>query len=281
MKKLLLIIIIFLFVFFVGCKKDEEPQEKEDEEIIKTAEPVIATHEYDLDNDEVNPYIVIKGLPSDDAIDYSIIAFLNFPKNFNGKVLTKRYYNYLQCDYYTDNDLTTYYHTFDHADDDGGHLSNAFNFCPRYHTSNLLTKVCMELRYEYELDAIHQDKTVKFEENILRFEDIKISEIIEDNDICDIIVKKNDEEDFYRYKISIKLDEINNGHYDIQTWLEVDDKIIPFIGYYHYRTLNGDINSVSDEKISIDRTVSSVYYMLRFYDSNGNITEYYYQKRLD
>ena len=71
------------------------------------------------------------------------------------------------------------------------------------------------------------------------------------------------------------------GHYDIQTWIKCGDRIVPFIGYYHYRAVNGNITSVSDEKINVDENVNTIYYMVRFYDSNGNITDTYYQKRID
>ena len=70
-------------------------------------------------------------------------------------------------------------------------------------------------------------------------------------------------------------DENKEGHYDIQTWILCDDEVIPFIGYYHYRAMNGDISTVSDEKISIDRNVNVVYYMVRFYDCEGNISDFF------
>ena len=276
--------IVFLLLGLVACKeKTEEPEPVIDEDKIVTPEKLECSHSYDVLNDEVNPYLVIKGLPYDsDTIDYSIIVFLNFPKNFKNNVLTKRFYNYLQCDYYAGEEMTTYYHIFDHSDDDGGHLSNAIKFVPRYNTSKEVTKICFDLKYEYELDGVHLDKEVKFEENILCFDNSKFIDIIEnDNYHFDIIITKKENEDYNRYKLVIDLDDNNSGHYDIQTWLLIDGKVIPFIGYYHYRTINDDITSVSDEKINVDRNVSSVYYMVRFYDDNGSVTDIYYQQRLD
>ena len=238
--------------------------------------------------DEVNPYIVVKGLPgSNNTINYSIIVFLNYLKKYQDNVLTRRYYNYMQLDYYTNNDSTVYYHNFIHNEEDGGHYSNAFNVAPRYNTSELLTNVSLNLKYEYELEE-KVEKEIKFSENILAFDENKFSDIItkavdEDNRYhFDIIVTKNEDEDYYRYKVVINLDDNNlSGHYDIQTWVKCNERLIPFIGYYHYRAINGNVNSVSDEKIEANEKVSEIYYMVRFYDGDGNITETCYQKKVD
>ena len=284
----LLIIVLFLSFFF-SCKEKEDEKEKENEDTkYYTPELIDAIHQVDVDNDEVSPYIVIKGLPYDEeTIDYSIIVFLNFPKNYQGDVLTKRYYNYLQCDYYTSNESTIYYHNFDHLPDDGGHLSNAFNIAPRYNTKDYLTKISFNLKYEYELEN-KIEKEIIFNENIFSFDESKFSDIIskaveeENRYSFDVIITKNEDEDFNRYKLIINLDSENvTGHYDIQTWIECGERIIPFVGYYHYRVGNGDIMSVSDEKVNVNENVSAIYYMVRFYDSNGNITDTYYQKRID
>lgn len=281
MKKIIILFIMFFLLGLVSCKEKEEEKPIEDEDKVVTPDAITASHVYDVDSDELNPYIVVKGLPSDNGnIDFSLIIFLNFPKNYQDKVLTARYYNYLQCDYYTDNESTIYYHNFDHSDDDGGHLSNAIKFVPRYNTSDVISKVVTSIKYEFDLDGEKQDKEMKFEENILCFNEDDFKDAINDEAKASLVITKRDDEDYKRYKLNISLDE-NSGHYDIQTWLEIDGKIIPFIGYYHYLAKNGNINSVSDEKINIDRTVSSVYYMIRFYDSNGNVTDTYYQKRLD
>lgn len=287
MKKCLNLILIICVFFLLGCKEKEAPIEEKEEEY-QTKELINASHVYDLDSDEVNPYIVVKGLPGEDNnIIYSVIIFLNFPMNYNGSVLTKRYYNYLQCDYYTENEETTYYHTFLHSDDDGAHLSNAFNIAPRYVTKDKLTKIFLNLQYEYELDS-KQEKEIKFCENILSFDESNFSDIIsqaveeEKKYSFDVLITKNEEEDFNRYKLIINLDKENaTGHYDIQTWVKCNDKIIPFLGYYHYRVMNGNIQTVSDEKISIEENVNMIYYMVRYYDSNGNITNIYYQKKVD
>ena len=288
MKKILIIFLAFLLVFMVSCKKDEnnENNEEENEENkeIEEVSLIDATHNYLVDKDEVNPYFVVKGLPSDNGfIDYTLIVFLNFPRNYQDKVLEKRYYNYIQCDYYTNDENTSYVHHFDHGEDDGGHLSNAIKIAPRYHIDTPLLKLSCLLQYEYEMDKTRKEGEIKFLEDILVFDETKYSEDMEvDNYSFDVIITKKDDEDYNRYKLIIDLDDENiNGHYDIQTWILCDDEVIPFIGYYHYRAINGDINTVSDEKISIDRNVNVVYYMVRFYDSEGNVSDFYYQKRIN
>lgn len=280
MKKYLIIILLMFTFFLFGCKEDKPVEE---DKPIETKELIDASHEYNVDNDEVNPYLVVKGmLDGNEKIDYSLIIFLNFPRKYQDKVLEKRFYNYLQCEYYAKDDITTYFHEFDHLEDDGGHLSNAIKFAPRYNTNNLLDKIRCLLKYEYSLNNEKIEKEIKFEENMLLFDETKFSEEENDNYHFDLIINKNEEEDFNRYKFNIDLDDNNtSGHYDIQIWIKCDGKIIPFLGYYHYRTINGDISTVSDEKISIDRNVDVVYYMVRFYDYLGNQTDIYYQKRID
>lgn len=288
MKKILIIFLAFLLVFMVSCKKDEKPIDQEDDDEgnkeIEEVVPIEATHSYLVDSDEVNPYFVVKGIPSDNGfIDYTVIIFLNFPRNYQDKVLEKRYYNYIQCDYSTNDEKTSYVHHFDHADDDGGHLSNAIKIAPRYHIDTPLLKLACNLRYEYEVDKTRKESEIKFEEDILVFDETKYSDDMEvENYNFDVVITKKDDEDYNRYKLVIDLDDENKeGHYDIQTWILCDDEVIPFIGYYHYRAMNGDISTVSDEKISIDRNVNVVYYMVRFYDSEGNISDFYYQKRIN
>ena len=266
MKKYLILVLSILVIFLISCK-EEEPIEED--KPFETKELIETNHQYDVDNDEVNPYLVVKGMPADDAkIDYSLIIFLNFPRKYQDNILEQRYYNYLQCDYYAGSDVTTYYHTFDHSDDDGGHLSNAIKFVPRYNTNEVLNKISCLLKYEYALKGEKKDKEIKFEENMLSFDETKFSENIEnDNYHFDVIINKNEDEDYNRYKFNIDLDDNNvTGHYDIQIWIKCDGEIIPFLGYYHYRAINGDISTVSDEKISIDRNVDVVYYMVRFFD---------------
>ena len=281
MKKYLTIILLVFIVFYAGCK-EEKPVEED--KPFETKELIEASHEINVDSDEVNPYLVVKGMPADNGkIDYSLIIYLNFPRKYQDKVLEQRFYNYLQCDYYAGNEVTTYFHEFDHGDDDGGHLSNAIKFVPRYNTNEVLNKVRCILKYEYSLNNEINNKEIKFEENILSFDETKFSDEIEnDNYHFEMIINKNEEEDFNRYKFNIDLDDNNiTGHYDIQIWIKCDGEIIPFLGYYHYRAINGDISTVSDEKISIDRNVDVVYYMVRFFDYSGKETDIYYQKRID
>lgn len=282
MKKILITLLFVMVIFLVGCKKDE-PKEEDKGDDYYTPEALAGSHSVNTSNDELNPYIVVKGLPDKDGfINYSVIVFLNFPMRYHDNVLTKRYYNYMQCDYKAKEETTIYYHNFLHSDDDGAHLSNAFKVAPRYLTKDLLTEVLLLIKYEYEVDSKHQEKELLFKETMLEYDESKYQDIVDTNSNFDVVVVKNEDEDYNRYKLIIGLDEnIKEGHYDIQTWIECDSGVIPFVGYYHYNAINGSINSVSDEKVDVSNNVSVIYYMVRYYDIMGNITDTYYLKRLN
>ena len=282
MRKIINFVFVLLFLFVLcGCKKDDTTtinEEKEDEPYY-TPLKIVAEHSTSTIDDEVNPYIVLRSKPEGEFINYQVIVFLNFPMNYKGSVLTKRYYNYLQCDYGTKEENTTYYHNFDHSDDDGAHLSNAIKLASRYLTKLIISDVAFDLKYEYELDNIKQEKELKFLESMLEYEEENFNT---ESTSFDVVVAKNEEEDYNRYKLIISLDEsVNVGHYDIQTWVKCDSGIIPFVGYYHYNAINGSISTVSDEKIEKSEHVSEIYCMVRYYDNLGHSTDTYYKKKVD
>ena len=67
------------------------------------------------------------------------------------------------------------------------------------------------------------------------------------------------------------------GHFDIQTWVEINNEVYPFIGFYHYRPNHGDIKTESDIEVSDVYKITKIYYQIRYYSNEGKVEDYYYQ----
>lgn len=290
MKKYLIVLILLFSCLLISCKEKENDNEDDEKEIeYYTPELINATHKFNLLDDELNHYLVIKSFPDDenelslDTLLYQLIIYTNFPRNYNDGendyVLTERYYDYFQCDYYTSNEHFTYYKDYVGTNESSS-LANAERFMPRFQTTDRITKFDVLYKYQFVKAGEKINKELSFSENILEFDITKFNSY-NPRYSFKLHIESKEEESYNRYRLEINLDDSKiSGHYDIQTWIECDGMIVPFIGYYHYKTVNGNIYTGTDEKISKNRNITKIYYMVNYYDYSGNIESIYYVEEL-
>ena len=278
MKKYLIIFLMLFLVLFIGCGEDtpDEPSEE-----IKEVEAIEAEHIYNVEGDEISPYIMVQSILDEEKnLIYSITyvsAFLKSIKENDETIdITARFYDYYQVDYKTlSGTLYKYFHQYDYID--SKERFYAQNFEPNYNFKEQLDNLKVLVKYRFDKLGKTFNKEIKFEEEIIKF-DINEFNV---NNLGNIDVRlnkiKNENEDFNRYKLSINLDDsITLGHYDIQTWIEIDGDVYPFVGFYHYRPNHGDIHTESDIKINEKYIISKIYYKIVYYSNENEIKNVYY-----
>lgn len=278
-KKINKILNIYLFIFIVilfslsGCKDRLQGLQYE---------KIKANHEIFVN--DVSSYFIINSKPVLEKNDinqkFSITIFSNIITG------TKRYFNYYQIDYQTDeNIINQYYHIFE---SDAKKRNYAQNFFPyNYIEGNYLSKIDVLFNYEY---MIGEQKTVadlKYSEEMftLNVDEIATKDFVDrlDNfDINLICIHKNTE-DFNRFKLNIYFNELEeNSHIDFQSWIVTKDKkIYPFYGIYHYQINNGDFISIGDQTIERIIDFDSIYCKVKYYNNNeSEPSEYLYKTNI-
>ena len=278
MKKYLITFLFIFLMLFVGCKKDPEDQDK-----VTTADPIEAVHEVNVDGDEVSPYLLVQSvLNENNDLIYSLTYISIFPKNYsyNGNefTLTGRFYDYYQVDYLTESGkYENYFHKYDYLD--STERSYGQNFMPSGNFKEQLDVLRVLVKYRFTRNGNEENKEIKFQEEIIKFDSTKYNQNDLGNYQVKLIKNKNQSEPFNRYKLSIDLDDnITTGHYDIQTWVEINGKLYPFVGYYHYRPNHGDIYTLTDIEVSDIYSISKIYYNIRYYNNDDVMNIYYVEE---
>lgn len=274
MRKYLICILLVFTLFLGSCKKEEEQF---------VAKEIIADHVTLVDNDEISPYVIIQSvLDENDNLIYSLYYISIFPKQFNDQetnvTLTERFYDYYQVDYITESGkYDNYYHQYNYIDK--SERSYGQNFLPQYDFKEELKTVNVLVKYRFTKNNEELVKEIKFKEEIIKFNIDNYNNINNNKYYVNLVKTKNDNEDFNRYKLEINFDNlITKGHFDIQTWVEIDDKIYPFVGYYHYRPNHGNIYSTTDIKMTAQKEINKMYCNICYYDENGVKSNYYFIK---
>lgn len=278
LKKYLMLFLMLFIALMVACK-----EEGPDDEVPPTeADPIEAVHQTDVDGDEVSPYVIVQSILNENKdLIYSLTYISIFPKPFyeygNKVDIVGRYYDYYQVDYVTDSgSYDKYFHQYDYLDSQ--ERSYGQNFMPEYNFKEQLKTLKVLVRYRFTRDDIETSKEIKFQEDILKFDSTKFIENNIGNHQVELISNRVESEEFYRYKIKIDLDDnILMGHFDIQTWVEINNEVYPFIGFYHYRPNHGDIKTESDIEVSDVYKITKIYYQIRYYSNEGKVEDYYYQ----
>ncbi len=270
MKKYLIVLLVLFCIVSLSCKK-----KKEDDEIVKELDKIVATHLDGFSETMVVPYFTITSLPNSNFnsindINYTIRYTTNFLKPSN---VTERFYESYQIDYYFNNDYSeTFHHTYNDSDRDQRKFSD--EILNHISFNNLLKHILCSVNYNYKLDGNKVNTSYKFFEDILEFNESNFNDAISSEYIY---IERNSNS----FKLNFNfIDSKDNGHFDIQTWIKCDDIIIPFIGYYNYYYVNGNISQVRDTIIDNKFNISEIYYQINYYDSNGNLSSSYYKENL-
>lgn len=282
MKKYLIVFLMLFVGLFVACGDDPV----EGEHPVTEADPIIAEHQYNVAQDEVSPYVLVESIlnESKDLI-YSLTYISIFPKTYlendQEVTVTGRYYDYYQVDYVTDSGkYYNYFHEYDYLD--STERSYGQNFMPHFNFNEQLKELSVLVKYRFDRNNESYSEEVKFKESIIQFNIDNFNNNELENYSVDVNKIKNPNEDFNRYKLTINFDdEIKTGHFDIQTWVEIDNNIYPFIGYYHYRPNHGDIYTASDIKVPAIHQITKIYYTIVYYNESNQVTNTYYVYNLN
>ena len=233
-------------------------------------------------DEDVSSYILIKNKPYKDNLLYSMTIYMDFYKGER----TNRFYEYYQIDYYLQDDTFGYdYHLFDNID--GAKRIYGQNFMPYYNIGGIVKNIKYQIKYSFDLKNKETNeietfnKVINYSEDLIIFDDkANYLETFEDYTFefldCSIDGEKNN-----RYKLNMFINNNKEGHIDMQSFIECKDgKVYPYLGIYHYNLERGSFNSVSDDKLDKVYEISKVYYIINYYDLNGELTQYYYYQQI-
>ena len=267
MKKYFILIISFILILGISCKKKEEENKtnKEDFKIIEFT----GEHINSLNNDNLLSYIIYRAKPSDEGLLQSLSFYSHILKNN----VTNRENVYYQVDYkFSNNVKETYYHIFDYKD--RYERQYIQNYYP-YNKSNqgFIDNVSVLFQYSFDTNGNKINKEIKYSEDIIKFID-KENNI---NNDFDLEFTKIEE---LKYKLFFNFDceKYNNGHFDLQTFLMFGDEVIPFYGLYNYGVEALNYQTVSSEEFDNGYKPIRIYWIINYYNQDGNKEEFYYKE---
>ena len=276
MKKYLSFILFVLLIFSMSCTKNKSGDENKEEEF-KILE-FDAKHEYDLLDNNIYSYMIVKGKPTENGFNQSLTFYSFIIKNN----IVGRDYEYFQVDYYKNDKKETYYHIFDAQDDYSGLYAQ--NFMP-YIVSEKITSFKALVKYSYHLKDTNElvNKEVTYKEDVITFDKNKDFSLDKPVGFNLLFYETDNSTDLINsYKLMLNFDDkvYIDGHFDFQVFLEIDDEVLPFYGVYNYPVVCGSFLTISDEKIDKKYNIKSIYWDIIHYTKNGNKTEVLYKENL-
>lgn len=264
-KKLFIVLLFSLLIVSVGCKDKEE----------FVPGKIQAGHNF-YDEDF---FSYIKLSTNLSIIDGEIVPKYSITTQMKVNNGTARKIKYYQIDWITSDDTyETYYRNDEDAQNDSRFIGQ--EFLPFVRISGDSMKTIKGLfQYQRTINATIEEKELAYSEDVFTFSHddfINSSNSIENVLSFGINYDDSDEEN-YRFKIFIDfVENTNPSHIDMQSWFEIDNgDVYPLMGLYHYATKSENYLSVSDEKITKEIVIKTLYIKLNYIINNETITAYY------